>query len=181
MKYLYVFIGLIIIKFIYNLLQYINNFRLYKIWLSFFDKSSNINAVTYTAEIKSHLLNANIKDSKQPISIRTGYNMIANTKYSMIDNIFTNNEDVFTWYQFAFLEARGVYRSRMKDSFKLSYWIKLIIFLPKNIIQYLGLNAETIFTKIFQLIYWIIDSVLIVYYRDELLLSFQKIFDQLFK
>ncbi len=181
MIFIKIFLVIIILKFIYNLFHFINNFRLYKIWKSFYSQKQNINAITYTNEIKTHLVKAGIKDSMTPISIPTGHNMIANTSISMMNNIFTNTEVNINYFQFAFLEARGVYRSRMLESFKPSYWASLVIFLPKNIIQYLGLDANTIFTKIFQLIYWLIDSILIAYYQEDIILFFQELIIKLFK
>lgn len=184
MIYVYIFIGIVTVKFLYNLMQYLNNFRLYKIWKSYFEKKSNNNAITYTKDIENHLKQANVKDTAIPILEPLGLGQIATATTTAFDNIFAYDKRPFSYINHAFLEARGVYRSRMIDSFKISYWIKLIVFLPKNIISYLGLNADTIFTKIFQIIFWVIDSILIVVYQDKITIFVKNTIDyvvQLFK
>lgn len=180
MKYIYVFICLIILKFILNLLHYLESFRLEKIWYSYFAKN-NVNAITYTKHIQNLFKNAGLKDNNQPFTMPTGYNQIVNTTCSIYDNIFSKLGNITVLVQRYFLEARGIYRKRMFDSFNPLYWLDLIINLPKNFFEYLGLDTETIFTKIFQLIYWIVNSVLLVYYREQILKFIQNYFTGLFK
>ena len=183
MNFVYIFIGVILIKFLINLTRYIENSKLERIWISFYS-DKNINAKTYTKQIQKHFKDAGITDSFQPITLPTGFGILANTKISIFDNIFSNVQSVIPLIKTMFLESRGVYRSRMFDSFKISYWIKLIVFLPKNIILYLGLNSDTIFTKLFQVIFWVVDSILIVIYQDEIAIFVKNIIDyilQLFK
>lgn len=180
MKYIYIFIGIIILKFLINLINYINNFRYERIWSTFFTEA-NVNSKTYAKQIQNHFKNANIKDSNRAITIPTGYGQLATQKFTSFNNIFLNDVDNMALIQNAFLESRGVYKKRMIDSFNPFYWIDLIIKLPKHFIEYLGLDTETIFTKIFQIIYWLIDSVLLVYYRENIFNFFQNFISELFK
>lgn len=180
MKYIYIFIGIIVLKFIINLVNYINGFRLERIWFSFFAKK-NVNAITYTKQIQNHFKNAGLKSNYQPCSIPVGYGQIANTTISTFDNIFSNSQSTSLFVETYFLEARGVYRKRMLDSFNPLYWMDCIINLPKHLIEYLGLDTETIFTKLFQIIYWLIDSVLLVYYHEPIFNFIKDFISKLFK
>lgn len=177
---LYVFLAIFLYKLLSNIISYFNNSRLYKIWKSFFLNDNN-HAVTYTSQIVSNFKKAGIKNSTHPITIPTGHNYVANTKYSYFDNIFMKSPQTLPIISEFFLQAQGIYRKRIFESFNPLYWIELIIFLPKNIIAYFGLNTDSIFTKIFQLIFWIIDSIIIVYYRDEIAFYIQNLINNLFK
>ncbi len=172
---LYIFSIMFFYKLISNIIFFFNNERLLQIWLSFFAKD-NSNAFSYKQQIIDNFKRANIKDTSQPITVPTGYFQVVNTTYSTFDNIFLNDKRTASLTRDFFLEAKGVYRKRIFESFNPLYWINLIIFLPKNIIAFLGLNSDTIFTKISQLIFWFIDSVLIVKYQDKILEFIKTIF-----
>lgn len=185
MKYIYIFVTIVIMRFLYYLFKYLNNDKLYKIWKQYFydliNKKPNSKAITYTKAIENNFKSAKIKNSLIPIAQPIGYWQIATSQAKSFDNIFVNDKRVMPYINEAFLQTAGVFREKMFESFNPFYWIKLIIFLPKNIISYLGLNVETIFTKLFQLIYWFIDTFLIFYYRDDIFSGFQAFFSNLFK
>lgn len=42
----------------------------------------------------------------------------------------------------------GVYSSRIKEALSPFYWIELVVFAPKNIIEYIGLNTDKTAAKI---------------------------------
>lgn len=184
MNYIYIFISVVLLKFLYNLINYLENFRLYKIWTNYFDKlikkKKCSNAITYTRNIEEHFKLANISNASIPFSIPIGYGQVATSEATMFENIFANDKRVIPYINNAFLEARGFFKKRMLESFNPMYWLKLIIYLPKNIIKYLGLNTDTIFTKIFQIIFWIADTLLFVIYQDEISIFIKNIINELF-
>lgn len=167
MYYIYIFSGIWLFKFLNNTIHFVNNWRLNKIWQSYF-KNSNKNALSYKPTIIKNFKDANLIDTKIPITIPTGYFMVANTKYSVFENMYVYDEQIIYHIKQYFNSAKGIYRSRIVECFNPFYWIRCIVFLPKTIIQFLGLNVETIFTKILQIIFWIIDSVLLVVYQQEI-------------
>ena len=63
--------------------------------------------------------------------------------------------------------AKGIFKSRIFEAFSPLYWINCILFLPRNILTYLGLDADGIMSKILQLLYWI-TTPLIVAFRDSI-------------
>ena len=62
-----------------------------------------------------------------------------------------------------FHRAIGVYRSRMIETINPLYWIETIIFLPRQILNYLGVTPESVIIKIAQLIYWLAAFVFGIY------------------
>lgn len=179
MYFIYIFLFVWTFKIINNIINYFNAIRLYKIWWSCFSKD-NENAVSYKQNIIKLFKNAGLKDNYEPISVPTGYGMVTTTKTSLFDNIFYDSKKNAGQVKQYFLEAKGVYRSRIFESFNPIYWIKCCIFLPKMIIEYLGLNSDTIFTKISQIIFWLIDSILIVKFKDQILGFIETLITKLF-
>ena len=68
--------------------------------------------------------------------------------------------------QKAFKNAIGVFKGRIFESINPKYWIDCVLFLPKNLLMYLNVSAESIFIKIFQLIYWLFGIILTLFSND---------------
>jgi hypothetical protein len=49
----------------------------------------------------------------------------------------------------------GVYKDRMRNSFNPLYWINSIIFFPRALFSYLGMDSDKLATKILQGLWWI--------------------------
>lgn len=104
-------------------------------------------------------------DLLKKLGIKETY--INGTTSSLFTNISNNSRIVSTYIKNAFESAVGVAKYNLKQCFSLFYWINLVLFLPKNILVYLNVSAESIFTKLFQLIYWI-ASILLTLFSDEI-------------
>lgn len=48
--------------------------------------------------------------------------------------------------------ALGVYSTRIKEALSPFYWIELVVFAPKNIIEYIGLNTDKTAAKILNVV-----------------------------
>lgn len=98
----------------------------------------------------------------QMVPIGLGHGTARNI--TLFDNIGTPDPDIVLLLITYFKEAAGIFKKRIFDSLNPIYWIEFLIFLPQNIIYYLGLNKDSkniqIFTKVLNIIWWII-SVLI--------------------
>lgn len=131
-------------------------------------------------EIRELLERAGVKDGlvteMQPI----GYGHAEYVKSSVYDNMFYNNVDVLSTMERAFRIAKGVYKRRIKESFNPVYWIECVVYLPKNIFEYLGLNSDTKETKIFQLLYWF-GSAFFFIYNEQIVKLIQDFLSSLFK
>ena len=57
-----------------------------------------------------------------------------------------------------FAESKGAYKAKLLETFNPLYWIELIIWLPKQLTLFLGLNNELKAVKtiniLLQTIYW---------------------------
>jgi hypothetical protein len=61
----------------------------------------------------------------------------------------------------------SVYKSRLAEAINPLYWINVVIFLPRTILEYLGAKGTGLGTKVLQLIYWICGTVLAIW-KDEI-------------
>lgn len=108
----------------------------------------------------------NVSDSKIPITQKTGYGQLANFTTSLFEN-FPDNTTLFApETRRIFQDAIGICRSHIFECFSLKYWINCILFLPKKILTYLNIPTESIFIKIFQVIYWLIGLVVTIFSTD---------------
>lgn len=131
-----------LLKVIYNFLCWLYGFFLRYKWIRYFNNNDK-NMIQYTYQIKNYL-----------------------NKYSSCpDEIFklSNQKDMCT----SFLETHGCCRYEFLQNFNPFYWINLIIFLPQNIIRYLGFKTSKKSIKIINFIYWILTPLFTIY-NDEI-------------
>ncbi len=76
-----------------------------------------------------------------------------------MSNIGNNREDVVGMTQAMFHKSIGIYRSRMIDAINPIYWIEFVIYLPKNVFQYVGASPESTLVKSTQIIYWLVAGI----------------------
>ena len=76
---------------------------------------------------------------------------------SGFDHIHINRHDVNSIFHMKFDEAQGVFEQKKRDSFNPFTWVLTLIFLPKNIIQYIApnSNASAGWIQLLQVLYWI--------------------------
>ena len=85
-----------------------------------------------------------------------------------VDNYYFKYPDKnYTGIQNYILQAAGEYKHRAWRCFNPVYWIKCVLFLPKNIIKYFGGDSESLFAKIINGIYWLI-GILVQLYPTEI-------------
>lgn len=176
MNFLAFFIILVIYKSLSNLLKYLRVKKLYKeyyAWLAEQDKEDTF--TTHRNEILQLFKNAGVKDSYIPMTQPMGYGQIAQFSASVFNNLTHKNKHIAASVDEKFLEVIGIYRKRCIDSFNIFYWIDLIIWLPKSVINYLGLSSENIFTKTTQLLWWLITPIGLLF-REQFVEWLQSIF-----
>lgn len=130
-----------------------------------FDKSSRI--AEYKLQTIKLFKNAGIKDSSTPVSQPVGYGQIANFDASVFHNFPSKLTIIAQPALEMFDSATGVYRSRVFESFNPLYWIEQILFLPKNILIYVGLDSEQVSFKLcnvlLSFIWWTIGILVTIY------------------
>ena len=158
MKILFVFIGILIIHALYNLINYLRYPIIEKYLLSNYssDSSQRVDGASRKTQIRNYIKYAGVNDKHIPVVQPVGYGHVANSMVSLFDNITNNHQDVAKIAMDSLLEAKGNYRSRFINTINPFYWLRTILFIPTYIFSYLGLKEESIFIKVFQLIYWLI-------------------------
>lgn len=161
MKILFIFLFLIVLHALYNLINFLrfpiieNNLML--TYSS--DAADRIKAMTHKNKIVNYIKNAGVKDKYVPVVQPLGYGQLASANASVLDNILSPREDIARMAIQSILEAKGNYWSRFVNSINPLYWLKIILFIPKYTLSYLGVEQDKVIVKIFQLIYWFIGAV----------------------
>jgi len=170
MKIILVLFIIIVIKAILNLIRFLQC----KYYLNcYFDwiKTMSWNLTESRQKVISLMNEAGVSDGFVSHVQPAGYGLLTTANVSVFNNFPNNREDMFQIMVTKFHEAIGVYKSRIIDTISPVYWIQLIIYLPKNIFMYLGVEKNSIIIKIFQIIWWafgIIFMILLRVYQIEI-------------
>lgn len=173
MNILFIVIIFILLYAIYNLINFLRYPIIEKHLLYTYssDSSQKIISMTHKNQIISYIKNAGVKDKSIPIVQSLGYGQLASAPISIFDNILNQRQDVAKIAYESLLEAKGNYWSRFINSFNPFYWLRVIIFIPKNIFIYFGVKESSVFIKIFQFLYWLIAVIctfLIAIFPEEI-------------
>lgn len=182
MKLIYIPIFIVIYRFVSNY-YFLNRIEfLYKVFLSVFDKSIEIkgNVTEYQHELVELLKRAEIQDRHLPISIPMGFGYVSNTSRSIFDNLFVNDSEISPLVNQFFNQAKGVYKLRMKQSYNPFFWIDSIVFLPKTLSKYFGIESNSVIVKIINILYWIVSFFVFVY-TEQIQTFFQSFLSKLIK
>lgn len=166
MKIILLIFALILYKFATNLILLIQMKRIQNEFFLFVNGKND--QMTQKRTLFKKLINrADIKDAFLPTVANMGYGQLASYKASVIDNFPNLQVDHVKTSLDMMDDAIGVFRSRCFETFNPFFWIETLIFLPKSIFSYLGVKAESIFIKLFQLIYWLLLP-LIYFFRESI-------------
>lgn len=164
-KLLIIFITIFSYKLISNIINLIKVYYYSSLFDDFINGESN--------EIYSHknhalelFKKANINDYSIPITQYTGFDYVSSGQASIFKNFPTNDSRFINPIISVFKNAIGIYKGRIIECFNPLYWINCIIFLPKNLLNYINISAESIITKIFQLLYWLIGIAATLFSSD---------------
>lgn len=136
---------------------------------------SDLIRIIFYQDLYLQYINNNNEDFKQYAKLsadllkKLGINetYINGTTASLLANISLNTRLITPHIKNYFESAFGVAKYNLKQCFNPFYWINLVLFLPKNILIYLNVSAESIFIKIFQFLYWIC-SISLTLFSDEI-------------
>lgn len=124
---------------------------------------------------------AGVKDSQTPISQPVGYGQVANFNASVFQNFPMAQKVIAGPALEMFKNAIGIYKTRMFEAINPLYWIDLIIFLPKNLLAYIGLDSEATAFKLWNVfltfIWWAICTV-VTLFQPEIKDFITKVFTQ---
>lgn len=164
-KILIIFLICLIYKLVCSIIDLVKIKHYQKYYNDYLNKK-NIKIFQYKTSCITLFKKLNISDSKIPITQKTGYGHYANFTTSLFDN-FPDNTTLFTHETLRiFQDAIGICKSHVFECFSIKYWINFVLFLPKKVLTYLNVSAESIFIKIFQIIYWLCGILLTLFSSD---------------
>jgi len=152
----------LLIKLFINLSRLIEIKRLFRLYKKWSDKYE-IDITEKTSQIIELFKNAGISDKTLRITRGIIGRSVERINVSVFENIFLLDRNVTETVCYTFKEAIGIYKRRIINSISLRYWIEVIVFFPQKFIQYLHIAIKDDIIKIFQVIYWIISTILIIY------------------
>ena len=176
MKYLfYLFTFVFIYKTSKNTYYY---FRLQKLY-SYFktitsekDEEIDNRAFETKSEVIELFKKAGVEDNLIPTikHVASGYGVPY--KVSCFSSYPTNSTEEFVIsYVRMFDEAKGTFKHRAKEVLNPFYWIDLILFVTKNLLNYIGVSPESRSTKILNIIltsiYWFF-GILIAIFKEKI-------------
>jgi hypothetical protein len=113
-------------------------------------------------KIISIFKNAGLKDFTLSSTELAGFGFIKTTSYSFFDNIPLVNVQIALLVRQFFIESMGVFKNRTNDSINPVYWLEALIFLPRKIFSYLGVGADSLIIKAFQVLWWLVGAAGII-------------------
>lgn len=159
-----------IIVFVYRLLTNVSAL----IRLNYYDRKYTTylshpenNFAVYTDPIVRLFKAAGITDRSIPFVQPMGYGQGLAGHATLFMNIANRSNDAMANMLECFAEAKGTFRHRIIENFSPLFWINCVLFLPKTVLEYLGVKGESLITKVFQLLYWMAAPIL-VFFRDQI-------------
>lgn len=154
-RFLIFFLLIFVYKLISNIINLIK-IKYYKFLYDDFIENNSDDIFQHRNHVVELFKKANIPNLSYPITQYTGCNMVSNGHTSLFTAFPTKDVRFVAPTKNAFQNAIGIFRGRIFECFNPKYWIDCVLFLPKNLLIYLNVSAESIFIKIVQVIYWFI-------------------------
>lgn len=144
------------------------------LWLNFYSKkyrqyleNTERGFAENEAAVTKLFKEAGLTDRQVPFIQPIGYGQILQGHTLLFSNMENRREDIVEIMLSCFASARGAYKNRIIENFSPIFWINCALFLPRTILTYMGVSADSFFSKLLQLIYWI-ATPLFVLLRDNL-------------
>lgn len=161
MNLLKLFVFLIAIHALYNLINFFRYGYIERLFLGNYTNDTNLNAKakSHKNAIINYIKYSGVQDRYIPISQPVGYGQIVAGNVSIFNNILNPRVDIATNARDLLLEAKGNYWSRFINSINPFYWLRIVLYIPKYLLSYLGIKPDSALIKFFQLVYWLIGII----------------------
>lgn len=110
-------------------------------------------------EIRKIVLATGIQDQRKSFMAHLGFGYTERQSMTALDNLLLLDIELFHGAAEIINRAKGFYKTQAIKCFNPLFWIEFIIFLPKEILKYFGVNENekigSTITKIIQIIYWL--------------------------
>lgn len=148
-----------LVKNISSLIRINHYYDKYTLYLSKQDSLFSENTHAVVQLLKA----AGIVDRLIPFTQPSGYGFVAQGNASLFQNIGNLREDVVVATAQCFKQATGTFKHRILENFSPIFWVDCVIYLPRKIIEYLGLKGDTVPVKVLQLLYWLATPLLLIF------------------
>ncbi len=152
--------------------------RYYKRKYEEFLAKPNDSFFIHEESVKRIFNQAQISDVWIPDCQPVGFGMIQTRNARVFSNMGVTRLDVVCAMRQCFLKAEGAFHANLVESFSPLYWVRSLIFLPSKMCEYLGGKSDQLVVKIFQLIYWVLTPLILIW-RDNLYQIVRQLMDQL--
>ena len=137
--------------------------RIYQKYMLWFRGDVTVNIARERSALHRLITHAGIADRAIPRIHPLGYGQICHIKLGDLDQIPSKDEEITAASTLLIPTALGVYQDRMKNAFNPLWWIDTLIFLPRAVLTYINISAESVIIRIGQLIWWMIGLVFTAY------------------
>lgn len=167
---LQLFVLIVGYKVLVNAIRWLHCQRYLQLYQEYLKKPSH-EFERYSPRIKHLLVSAGLTDVERPVVEPAGWGLLSTGNVSVLDNLLNRRQDIVGVVVALLNRAIGVYWNRMIEALSPIYWIETVLFLPKRVAGFIGLSPETVFTKVTQVLYWLVcalSSFLYSLYRVEI-------------
>lgn len=119
------------------------------------DDETSTKLAEFHTQIKQLFRLAGLSSVTIPYVDTLGLGQIARGHMSPSDNMNNLREDVVSANLRSFERAIGVCKSKAIQSFNPIFWAESFIYLPTNVLSYLGVKKKGSLVKIAQLVWWL--------------------------
>lgn len=156
-EFKYYLLLILFFKFSINLIYWYQTSNLHNEYFNWLADNKTYFAIAQKKHLFKNLVKkSNITDAHIPTTQFVGYGRIVEFNASVAENFPSRLSDFATVTINMFCEMEGVFKGRALETFNPFYWINSVIYLPKNILEFLGLSSTNVATKLIQLIWWAI-------------------------
>jgi len=157
LEHWYYILAIPLYKLITNLINFYNAKKLLDLYITWLAQNKDYKKLAQEKQTFNELIKkANITDPHIQTVQPMGYGKLASFKASIAENFPSRLADFASVTQETLLQIQGIFKKRCWETFNPLYWLNLLIYLPQNLLQYLGFCGKNIFTKLLQLLWWII-------------------------
>lgn len=182
MTYLWIFLAIFLFRFMLNSSYLLKTYYYRYKYIMYIGTNQGYLLNQYVEPVKSLIKSAGLSDSVIPYTEPIGYNNVVQGMASPIENLSNNREDIVHANLSLFDKAIGAFKKRVFECFSPLYWITAILFAPRNLLLYLGLDSDKVGFKlcniVFTLIWWVLGTSF-VFYKDKLLVLIDRLLNQL--
>ncbi|HHF7344418.1 TPA: hypothetical protein ACPSKB_000823 [Legionella feeleii] len=175
MYYLFAFLLVVSYKILLNFIALYKVKKFHSLYVNYIEKIKKPEWTEVREKILQNktdiiqiLANCGLKDFSVFTTTPTGYGHVEHKQVSILQNLQyvgqINEINIPSTLDIYLIQAKGILKKRIVEALNPLYWINTLIFLPQNIITYLGFSldnkkTETI-TRVINVIYWILFGLI---------------------